>query len=147
MTDLTAVTEVTAEDLRKWYELQQRMAADKTAEALLRSRIYKQFFPTPKEGTNNHPLEDGTGAVLKAKRVVNRKVLEPELDAYKSNSKEEGSNLPKLPWNKLIKYEPKLSMSEYNKLTNDEKKACDMVLEIKDGSPQLEITIPKRAVK
>lgn len=141
---LTEVTTVTEAELAQWYKMQEELAELKTAEALLRRRIYDQFFPNAVEGTNNHELDDGTGAVLKAKRVVDRKVDEAALDAYKAASKEEGSNLPKLPWNKLIRYKPELSKTEYNKLTEEERHACDGVLIIKDGSPQLEIVIPKK---
>ena len=153
MTDLTQVTAVTAEDLATWYQMQAELTALKASEAMLRSRIYKHFFPKAAageegtEGTNTVELEDGTGAVLKAQRKVDRKVLEPELDAYKAALKEEGCNLPKLPLNKLIKWKPELSVSEYRKLTAEEQKACDTFLNIKDGSPQVEIVIPKRAAR
>ena len=82
--------------------------------------------------------------MLKAVRVVDRKVDEGELDAYKVASREEGSNLPKLQWSKLIRYKPELVKGEYNKLTAEERQACDQVLIIKDGSPQLKIEIPKK---
>lgn len=150
MTDLTQATAVDAEYLAKWYETAEQLRNLKATEAMMRGRIYEHYFPEAKagaegtEGTNNHDLDDGTGAVLKAKRVVDRKVDEAALDAYKSSSKEEGSNLPKLPWNKLVAYKPELVKSEYNKLTDEERHACDGVLIIKDGSPQLEITIPKK---
>jgi hypothetical protein len=150
MTDLTEATKVDAAYLAQWYALQERMRQDRATEAMMRSRIYETHFPDAKaglpgtEGTNNYELNDGTGAVLKAKRTVDRKVDEPALDAYKAASKEEGSNLPKLPWNKLVKYKPELVKAEYNKLTAEEQAACDQVLIIKDGSPQLEIVIPKK---
>lgn len=146
MTDLTEATAVTAEDLKTWYGLNEELARVKAAEAMLRSRIFKHFFPSPVEGSDNkHPLNDGTGAILQVDHKVNRAVLEPELDGYKTASEEEGSNLPKLPWNKLVKYKPELVKAEYNKLTAEEKTACDMVLNIRDGSPQMKIIIPKRA--
>lgn len=147
MTDLTQATTVTAEDLATWYKMTDDLRQLKAAESLLRGRIYAQFFPTPVEGTNNHELGDGTGAVLKAKRVVDRKVLEPELAQYIAAESEEGNNLPHLPWNKLLKYKPELVTAEYRKLTAEEQQACDLVLAVKDGSPQLEIVIPKRAAR
>lgn len=147
MTDLSQTTLVTAEDLQTWYKLQEQLASVKAAEAMLRARIFRQFFPTPVEGSaeNKVPLNDGTGAILQATHVINRTVLEPELDALKASIREEGSNLPKLPFNKLIKYEPKLVKAEYNKLTAEERAIMDRALKIQDGSPQLEIKIPKRA--
>ena len=150
MTDLTEATKVDGDFLAKWYETSEQLRKLRATEAMMRSRIYEHYFPDAKaglpgtEGTNNHPLEDGTGAVLKAKRVVSRTPDEGEIDAYKAAVKEEGSNLPKLPLNKLFKYKPELVKSEYNKLTDEERKACDGLLVIKDGSPQLEIVIPKK---
>lgn len=146
MTDLTQVTAVTAEELTTWYELQQELARVKAAEAMLRSRIAKYFFPNPTEGSkeNKHPLNDGTGAILQMDHVINRKVLEPELDAYRESLKVEGSNVPRLPLNKLIKWKPELVKSVYVTLTDEERRAADTFLDIKPGSPQLEIRIPKR---
>jgi hypothetical protein len=113
---------------------------------MLRSRIAKYFFPNPTEGArdNKHPLNDGTGAVLQLDHKISRNVLEPELDAYREALKVEGNNLPRLPLNKLVKWKPELVKSEYTKLTEEERKVCDGFLDIKPGSPQLSIAIPKR---
>ena len=145
--DLAQATAVTIDDLKRWYELCAELDRIKAAEAMLRSRIFKQFFPNPTEGSkdNKYPLNDGTGAILQADHKINRTVLEPELDALKSAIKEEGSNLPKLPFNKLIKYKPELVKAEYNKLTEEERKVMDQALLIKPGTPQMEIKSPKRA--
>jgi hypothetical protein len=146
MTDLTAATVPTVADVAKLYTMQQELAALKAAEAMLRKRIFEHFFPNPTEGSaeNKYPLNDGTGAILQADHKVNRTVLEPELDAYKAAVKEEGSNLPKLPINKLVKWKPELVKAEYNKLTKEEKKVCDTFLNIKPGMPELKVVIPKR---
>jgi hypothetical protein len=147
MTDLTEATQLTNEDLKRWYELDKQLKALKGAEAMLRSRIFKQFFKDPQEGSkeNKHPLNDGTGAILQATHNINRKVLIAELDALKAAINEEGSNLPKLSFDRLIKWTPEVVTSEYRALTEEERAAFDLCLDIKDGSPQLEIKIPKRA--
>jgi hypothetical protein len=144
MTELAAPT---VADIATLYNMQQELAKLKAAEAMLRRRIADHFFPEPTEGSrdNKYPLNDGTGAVLQMDHKINRTVLEPELDAYKAASKEDGSNLPKLPWNKLVKYKPELVKAEYNKLTEEERKACDTVLNIKPGMPELSVVIPKRS--
>lgn len=146
MTDIAQLTTVTADDLKTWYAMNDQLSQLKTAESLLRKRIFAHFFPVPVEGSaeNKHPLNDGTGAILQATHVIRRDVLEPELDALKSAVREEGSNLPKLPFNKLVKYKPELVKAEYNKLTAEERAVFDRVLKIQPGSPQLEIKIPKR---
>lgn len=146
MTDISQDTTVTVDTLKEWYKIQADLTKLKATEAMMRSRIAKHFFPNPTEGSaeNKHPLGDGTGAILQMDHKINRTVLEAELDALKSAVKEEGSNLPKLPFNKLVKYKPELVKSEYNKLTKEEREVFDRALNIKDGTPSLEIKIPKR---
>jgi hypothetical protein len=135
---------VTEADLAEWYRLKNELAKIKQAEGLLRGKIFHYFFPNPKEGTNKHKLKDGTGAELKATHVINRSVDIGSLTALKAAIAEESSNLPKLPIDELIKWEPKLVKKEYNELTEEEKHVFDQCLVIKDGSPSLEIVIPKR---
>lgn len=146
MTDLIQVTVPTVADIATLYEMQEQLAALKSAEAMLRRRIFDHFFPNPTEGSkdNKYPLNDGTGAVLQADHKVNRKVLEPELDVLKAKVRAEGSNLPKLPFNKLVKYTPELVKSEYNKLTAEERQLFDEALDIKPGMPEVKVVIPKR---
>jgi hypothetical protein len=146
MSDITDLTTPTVADVERWYKMKAELDALKVAESLLRKRLFEHFFPSPAEGSaeNKYPLNDGTGAVLQADHKINRTVLEPELDALKAACKEEGSNLPKLPFNKLVKYKPELSKSEYNKLTEEERQVFDRCLNIKPGSPELKVVIPKR---
>jgi hypothetical protein len=146
MADLTEETAVTAEDLKTWYELKAELARVKGAEAMLRSRIFKHYFPNPTEGSkdNKVPLNDGTGAILQADHVINRTVDEQQLEALREAMFAEGSNLPKLDLPKLIRWKPELVKSEYTKLSEDERHTLDQALIIKPGSPQMEIKIPKR---
>jgi hypothetical protein len=147
--DLSAAFAPTLADLMTLYNLQLELARVKASEAMLRKRIAAHFFPNPTEGSahNKYPLAtlgDTTGAILQMDHKINRKVLEPELAAYKA-AEDAGSNEHiKLPWNKLIKWKPELSGTEYKKLTAEERAACDTVLEIKDGMPDLKVVIPKR---
>jgi hypothetical protein len=146
MVDLTEETSVTLEDLKTWYELKEELARVKGAEAMLRSRIAKHFFPAPTEGSkdNKHPLNDGTGAILQMDYVINRTVDEQQLDALRSAIAEEGSNLPQLNLATLIRWKPEVVIGEYRKLNETERHTLDQCLIIKPGSPQLEIKIPKR---
>lgn len=137
--------QVTAADLAEWYRLQSELARIKAAEALLRSKIFKHFFPAPKEGTNNYELSDGTGAVLKGTYVINRDVDPGALDARRKLQNEEGFNGTKLKLDNLIKWKPEVKIAEYRKLTDEERLQFDQCLIIKPGSPQMKIEIPKRA--
>jgi hypothetical protein len=145
-TDITDATVPTVADVAKWYLMKQQLTELTAAEAMLRRRLADHFFPKPTEGSagNKHELKDGTGAVLQMDHKINRTVLEAELDALKAACKEEGSNLPKLPFNKLVKYKPELAKGEYNKLTKEEREVFDRALNIKPGMPDLKVVIPKR---
>ena len=145
MADLAAAVPTNA-DIAEWYKLQAQLAPLKATEAMMRTRLAGHFFPNPTEGSaeNKHKLEDGTGAILQMDHKVNRKVLPPELDTLKAKIDAEGSNLPKLPFNKLIKYTPELVKAEYNKLTAEERALFDEALDIKPGMPDLKVVIPKK---
>lgn len=145
MVDLEQATAVTAQDLATWYQLKAELARVKAAEAMLRSRIFKAYFPVPVEGTNTAPINDGTGAVVKATHVLNRAIDQGSLDALRTALTAEGSNLPKVPLEKLIKWTPEVITKAYRELTEEERLCFDQCLIIKPGSPQVEITIPKRA--
>lgn len=146
MVDVTQETAVTLDELATWFKLKQQLAQVKSAEALLRSRVFKFFFPTPVEGSkdNKYTIPDGTGAVLQATHVINRDVDMGELTALRDAISAEGSNLPKLKLDELIKWKPELVKAEYNKLSDEDRAVFDRVLIVKPGSPSLDIVHPKR---
>jgi hypothetical protein len=130
---------VTQDDLNKWSELQAQLLALKSAEMLLRTKIFKGLFPEPVEGTNSVPL--GTeGWVIKAKYPITRKPDVALLTAKAGELRAAGIVLEN-----VIRTIPELATGEYRKLTDDQRHLLDQVLEIKPGSPSLEIVLPKRA--
>jgi len=135
--------EVTLEHLKEWYALKQQVDELKGKEVVLRQFIVAGLFPDPKEGTNTHPLNDGTGAVAKATHVINRAVQVEQLEELEK-SLETDNNLPKLDLDKLIKWKPEVAIKEYRTLTDEERHLFDQVLVIKPGMPGLEIMIPKK---
>lgn len=144
---------VTQADLAEWYRLKEELGRIKSAEALLRGKIFKSYFPTPKEGTNKVLLNDGTGAELKGTHVINRKVDEGTLDAMRKSQREAEQalaedgvvpNIPMLKFDTLVKWKPEVSISAYRELTAEEQLYFDQCLIITPGSPQVEITIPKK---
>lgn len=141
--------EVTQADLERWFVVKKQLNSIKTEEMFLRLKIYKGKFVThdadgneilPKEGTNAVDLADGFK--LKAQRVVNREVDKATLEVMKEDFRKSGIN-PDL----LIEYKPSLKVREYRTLTEEQRKLFDQALIIKDGSPQLEIVLPKRQTK
>jgi hypothetical protein len=128
--------EVTPELLAEWYKAQKDLAFLKAREAQLRSIIFKNKFPNPVEGTNT---------VIKATHVINRNVDIGSLDALRAAQQQEGYNGPKVNLDEVIRWKPELSVTAYKALTAEEQMFVDQALIVKPGSPQLEITIPKRA--
>lgn len=147
MSNLEEVVAVTPADLVLWFRKKAQLAKLKGEEAMLRSRIFKFYFPAPIEGSkhNKVPLNDGTGAILQADYVINRTVDEQQLEALSAAIFEDGSNLPQIDLTKLVKWKPELVKTEYSKLSDAEKLVFDRCLVVKPGSPQMEIKIPKSA--
>lgn len=130
---------VTQEDLNAWSQLQKQLGDLKSAEMLLRTKIFKGLFPNPVEGTNSVPL--GTeGWVIKAKYPINRKPDVALLTARAPELRAAGIVLED-----VIRTIPELATGEYRKLTDEQRHLLDQVMEVKPGSPALEIVLPKRA--
>lgn len=128
--------EVTQEDLAEWYRLQDQLKSIKNSEMLLRQKIFKGFFPTPVEGTNSHELPDGY--VVKATHKLNREIDQGALGAYRERLTEQGVNV-----DSLLSWKPSLVTAEYRKLTAEQRMLFDACLNIKPGSPSIEIVKPK----
>lgn len=129
---------VTQAEINEWFALTEELAEKKEREMVLRKKIFGFFIQQPEEGVNSVPMSDGW--VMKGTYKIDRKVKEELLAA----NAEELKNA-KLPMKELIKLKPSLSVTAYKKLTDDQKKIFDKVLEIKPGAPTLEIVKPKRA--
>lgn len=142
-------TEVTLNDLFEWYKTQEELSRIKAKEGLLRSRLFKHHFPTPNEGTNTIELGPllvaagipDDGRQLKGGHVINRSVDEAALLVLADKFKEE-----KIDVEKLIKRKPELVKSAYNELTKEQKQLFDQALVVKDGTPSLEVVLPKKRV-
>lgn len=124
-------------DMIEWYKAAEAMAALKDREMALRVKLFKAFFPTPKEGTNSYDLPDGY--VVKGVHVVNRAVDQAVLTTLSKEFAEAHIAIAD-----LIKWKPDLVKSTYNTLSAEQKQLFDQALVIKEGTPQLEIVMPKR---
>lgn len=127
----------TQEELNEWYAAQEQLKKLKEREMELRKKIFAFCFPSPVEGTNTYQLAEGF--VIKGKYPITRKVQIELYDVVKDRIREAGVVLED-----LLKWEPSLVLSEYRKLSDEQRQAVDMCLEVKPGSPALEITKPKR---
>lgn len=127
----------------QWQEAVKALAVAKEAEAALRNEVIAANFAEHKdEGTEN--VELGNGYKLKAVFKL----------SYTLDNKEEGVDkaLTKLEKmgaegqfvaERLVRWKPELSVSEYKKLDEKYKKVIDTVLTTKPGLPSLELVEPK----
>jgi hypothetical protein len=129
---------VTQADLAAWYEMQDKLKALKASEMLLRTKIFKHYFPVPKEGTNTAPLDNGW--VIKGVYKISREPDPALLAAFAASLREQGINP-----DTLVKYKPELITKTYRELTEEQVKLFDRVLVVKPSAPSLEIVLPAKA--
>jgi hypothetical protein len=130
--------EVTQADIEQWYKLKAELGRVKSAEALLRMKIFKGYFPEPVEGTNRATL--GGGYDLKATHAINR-----EVDPGTVTTMADAFRAAGMVMEDLVRWKPELSVTAYRKLNADQTKLFDQCLIIKPGSPQLEVVKEKGA--
>ena len=128
---------LTPELLASWYEMADQLKSLRASEALLRKSIFKKAFPNPKEGTNKYELDDGY--VLSGKYALTRSVDEGAYSSILDNLYE-----AKIKVDKLVKFKPSISKSEYSRLTDEQRDLFDQCLVIKPGSPSLDIILPAK---
>lgn len=132
------VNQVTQADLDEWHRLSLELTKIKTSEMLLRMKIFNGVFINPKEGTNKFDL--GGGFQLTATYPIDRKIDPAILASLAPELRTMGIRL-----DDLVKQKPELSISEYRKLTDEQRKEFDQAITAKPGSPQLKLEQPKRA--
>lgn len=126
--------------LAEWWEIQKQLSELKAKESELRNVLFAAYFQNPAEGTNSFELAGGW--MLKGKRVINRSVDKGSLTAMSDNLRAAGIDL-----DSVIEWQPKLKVSAYRKLDAEQTHLLDQVLVIKDGTPGLEIVLPKSTQK
>lgn len=120
----------------EWEAAKAALAKAQAREILLRQRIFKAYFPTPKEGVNNYDL--GSGITLKGDYKINRTLDDAAFDTSKAMFKEQG-----IPVDDVVKAKPTLVVKEFKLLTDEQHAIFDVVVTIKPGTPALEINRPK----
>lgn len=134
--------------LRVWEASKVTLEKAKATEMDLRKIVAGYVFTNPKEGVNNHELSGG--AVLKMGHKLNYS-LRGDNDAIEAveDACEKFGNEGKFLIERIIVWKADFSKSEFNKLDPslklhaDVKKQVETILEIKPGSPTLEIKEPK----
>lgn len=122
--------------LMAWESVKVDKAKATYEESRLRKLIFAHFFPNAKEGTNTAPLANGWK--VKGTQAINRNVDAAILQALGAELTEKAINA-----GLLVKWSPEISVTEYRKLTAEQKLVFDRCLTIKEGSVTLEIVPPK----
>ena len=130
----------------QWQESVKALAAAKDAEAALRREVLAeafQFDPEAlREGTENFEL--GNGYKLKAVFKISRNLNNENEAVDKVLSKIEKTGPEgQFVAERLVKWKPELSVSEYKKLPEKFKKLFDEVVTSKEAMPSLELVAPK----
>lgn len=129
-----------------WEAAVNALAAAKDAEAALRKEVLAEAFAFDpealREGTENFEL--GNGYKLKAVFKISRNLNNENEAVDKVLSKiektgPEGAFIAE----RLVKWKPELSVSEYKKLPEKFKKLFDEVVTSKEAMPSLELVAPK----
>lgn len=153
--------QLTVEDVQEWREAAETLSRVKSKEMLLRLKIFKHYFVAPEEGTNN--AETLEGFIVKGGYKITRDVDAAGLAVVKALTVGQvREHLTKLGFDvsqrpddclvtealqlhidKLVKWEPSLSIRDYRTLTNEQRAIFDTCMTIKAGSPTVEIIPPK----
>lgn len=132
-----------------WQQISTELARIKALEMHARTKVFGTYFPAAGEGTSNFEL--GNGYKLKAVKKMNYRLaandkVDDALDGIAKLGKDgEGKFIAE----RLVKFDPRLSLSEYKALDPTDptqgkiKELIDGVLTITDGAPSLEIVEPK----
>lgn len=136
---MSLTVEQKSELLQKWNEAKKGLDYYKDLEVSLRKQVTEEFFgENLKEGSGNKiPLSDGF--ILQATVAYRREVDNEVYHAIANDLSEQGVDLAR-----LVTYSPKLSTSEYKKLSEEARKIFDSCVETKVGSPSIKIVQPKR---
>lgn len=131
--------------IQEWNRAQKELIRAKEYEMSLRNKVIELSFPAHKDkGTEN--VELGGGWKLKA-------VFKQSVTFVNSNKNDEVdkalSKLEKMGpegafiAERIVKWKPELSITEYEKLDNKYKKVIDEIIVTKPATPSLELVEPK----
>ena len=129
-----------------WEQAVKALAAAKDAEAALRKEVLAEAFAFDpealREGTENFELGNGykLKAVFKISRNLNNE--NEAVDKVLAKIEKTGTEGVFIA-ERLVKWKPELSLTEYKKLPEKFKKLFDEVVISKEATPTLELVAPK----
>jgi len=124
--------------LLDWYAVQGELASAKAREAELRKRVYNEFADTAAEGVQTHALPNGYTLKITNKFTYKAKAtIDDALAAMETEPQ------GKLFAERLVKWTPALSVSEYKALPVQYRALVDEHVSVEAGSPTVKIEAPK----
>jgi hypothetical protein len=135
--------------IHKWTNAQKVLEAAKEAESILRDKVAMEVFNFDenalKTGTEN--LELGKGFKLKAEFKLNYSLNNKDDAVDKMLTKLEKSGEDgKFIAERVVRFKPELSVTEYKNLSPKHKAIVDTVLSVKSSKPAISL-VPPKAVK
>ncbi len=122
----------------EWISADETLRAAKAREKELREQVVEAVFGDAPTGTNNHALP--TGGTLSCVKKLNYKLdTDATLLAQGNLAGIIGADLTQ----RLVRWKPELSISEYNKLPADARVIIDAALTITPATPTLEFKARK----
>lgn len=120
--------------IARWKESDTHQKAWRDIELKLRAELIAELFPIDKAGTEHHELNAGW-------KLTVTKGIDYKLDADKTADVLNGFSDDTAAL--LVKWEPKLSVSNFKKLSAEDQAKFVDVLTTKPSSPQLKLVEPK----
>lgn len=125
-----------------WDQIKKKLDALKTEEALYRTAVFELRIEAPTEGVNRVALANGYHLKADYKFNYNLKNKAGETEAALERIAKIGNEGTFIA-DRLVRWKPELSITEYRLLSPEMKKEIDAVLTITPGLPALEIEAPK----
>lgn len=133
--------------LGAWHNAAVELEKIKARESFLRRAAFEIYIPNPAEGTNRADL--GGGWQLRAVHKINytfdkgqHKTKADAVDAAQTRMAALGPEGAFIA-DRLIKWEPELSIKEYRELKPEYRTIIDALVVTRPGMPELEIEPPK----
>ena len=131
---IKSLPEDPASRLMAWNDIKELLDDVKKIEASLRKELLESYFAAREEGTTT--VELGHEWKVRCKQSCTRSIDKKKIDDVMKL-------IPASIRKTLVKFEPKLVVAEYRKLSPEVKAIFDDALTLKNGSATLELVPPK----
>lgn len=124
----------TEQKIQAWSEADTNQKAWREIELKLRAELVKELFPFDTAGSSHHEL--GNGWKLSVTKGIDYKLDADKITEVLNSFDDSTAAL-------LVKWEPKLSVSNFKKLSPEDQAKFTDVLTTRPSSPQLKLVEPK----